>query len=288
MREGSDANPEQITIIQVKNNLIWKRGERESYLLFTIKDDKGKIVRKLKEAPKVGINRIQWDLSYPLKDPIDFSTPPFYNPFGGGSLNHLVQPGKYSVTLSKSVNGDVIPIAGPVSFTVKTLDNRTLPANNREELTAFQSRVNELGRSVNAAQQALSEVRSQLKYVNEAITNTNIDQALMSQSDAIRDEVTDIETLLNGDPVAAKLDIETPMPVSGRVGWLLYAQGSATSNPSSHHMESYDIAVEEYRPLLERIRKIITDDLPKLQGSLAAEGAPYTPYSIPNLIEIDN
>jgi len=48
-------------------NLLKERGEKEPYLLFTIKDTNGNVVRKLTEKPKVGLSRIQWDLSYPSK-----------------------------------------------------------------------------------------------------------------------------------------------------------------------------------------------------------------------------
>ena len=271
-----------------KEQLDAETAEKQAYLLFTIKDANGNVVRKLTEQPKAGVNRIQWDLSYPLKDPIDFSVPPFYNPFSGGSLNHLVQPGQYSVTLSKSVNGEVAEIAGPVVFNVKTLDNRTLPAGSRTELTNFQSKVNELGRSLSASQQAIGEIRNQLKHIDASINNLQTDQELMTQSNNIKDELFGIEVLLNGDRNAARLDIGTPMPVSGRVGWLLYAQSNSTSNPSKHHMESYEIALEEYRPLLAGIRKILLEDLPELQEALSALGAPYTPYAVPDLIEIGN
>lgn len=266
-----------------------ERNEKDPYLLFTIKDSDGNIVRKLFQKPKAGVNRVKWNLSYATKDPVDFSTPAFYNPFSGGNLSHLVQPGQYAVTLSKSINGEISQLAGPIRFNVKTIDNRTLPADNRSGLTAFQSKVNELGRSVGASQQALGEVKNQLKHIIEAIKSVSINHADLSTSvTAIHEEVVAIETLLNGDRVAATLDIGAPLTVSGRVGWLVYAQGSATSNPSKHHQESYAIALEEYRPLLARIRKLIKTNLASLQEKLAAAGAPFTPYTVPNLIEVRN
>jgi len=200
-----------------------------------------------------------------------------------------VEPGQYSVTLSKSVDGKITQLSEPVTFNVKTIDNRTLPASNRAELTAFQSQVNELGRSVSASQQALGEVKNQLKHLREAIKNVQADQEdLTSSTNAIEDEVSSIERLLNGDDVASTLDIGTPPSVSSRIGWLLYAQASTTANPSRHHQDSYAIALEEYKPLLDRIRKLIVIDFAALEAKLAEAGAPFTPHAVPNLMENGN
>ena len=271
------------------DELLDERSEQDPYLLFTIKDSEGKVVRKLTTKPKSGVNRIKWDLRYPAKDPISFRKPAFYNPFSGGNRGNKVLPGTYSVALSKSVDGEITEIAGPVSFNVKTLDNRTLPATNRNELTAFQNKINELDRSVSASRQALREVNNQLKHMKEAVKNVQMDQKSLSDAiSAITNEVRSIELLLIGDRVAGTLDKPTPPSVSGRIGWLSYAQGSSTSNPSPHHMESYEIALEEYKPLLVRIRKLIEQDMDDLEQRLSDAGAPFTPYALPDLIEIGN
>ena len=42
----------------------------EAYLLFTIKDEDGNTVRKIKTDPKKGVNRITWDFRYNTFTPI--------------------------------------------------------------------------------------------------------------------------------------------------------------------------------------------------------------------------
>ncbi|MCB0656738.1 MAG: hypothetical protein KDC57_11410, partial [Saprospiraceae bacterium] len=51
-------------------------------------------------------------------------------------------------TLSKSENGVITPLAGPVEIEVKALNNTTLPATDREALVAFQGEVADLARVV--------------------------------------------------------------------------------------------------------------------------------------------
>ena len=44
--------------------------EPDSYILFTITDEQGNVVRKIKTAPKKGVNRIVWDFRYNTFTPI--------------------------------------------------------------------------------------------------------------------------------------------------------------------------------------------------------------------------
>lgn len=54
--------------------------EADPYLLFTIVNSQGEVVRKLTTKPSKGINRINWDLRHASKEPISLTPPPFYNP----------------------------------------------------------------------------------------------------------------------------------------------------------------------------------------------------------------
>ncbi len=101
--------------------------EEKSYLLFTISDESGNVVRKLKEDVKSGINRVTWDLRFADTNPVKTVT-------GKNESGSPVMPGKYFVTLSVSVDGVLTEIAGPQEFEAKVLQNSTLPAEDRESL----------------------------------------------------------------------------------------------------------------------------------------------------------
>jgi len=102
--------------------------EEAPYLLFTIRKEKGDIIRKLKTAAKKGVNRLVWDFRYPSANPININPSPNDNPFQSEDVGQLVAPGVYTVTLSKSIDGVVTELAGPEKFEVKVLPGTTLPA----------------------------------------------------------------------------------------------------------------------------------------------------------------
>ena len=73
--------------------------EEPPYLLFTITDEAGQVVRRLKAPAKAGMQRITWDLRWPDIEPVDENS----KPFSGNSL--LAMPGKYQVSFGKCVDG---------------------------------------------------------------------------------------------------------------------------------------------------------------------------------------
>ncbi len=112
--------------------------ERDPYLLFTIEDADGNFIRQLNSSPKKGINRVNWDLKYPSLNPVT-SVPD--DPFKNNRSSFHALPGEYKVTMHKSVDGEITELYGPVSFSVKPLNNSTLPAENKAAAAAFHQRI---------------------------------------------------------------------------------------------------------------------------------------------------
>lgn len=258
-----------------------EKSEEDPYILFTIKDASGNIVRKLTTNPSKGVNRIHWDLRTASTDPINLSKPAFYNPFAGTTSGTIVALGKYSVSMSKFVDGTFTELAEPVSFNVKSLNSYTMPTTDRNALAAFKKEVNELARVVSGVQNSISEVRNEMRHVKEAITRSAVDQeTLVNAANDLNTKLAAIATSLNGDRVAAELDLDRPATVASRVGSIQYEMFYSTSSPTTTHQESFKIAKEEFQPILSEIRKLITEDLVKLQKQLETAGAPYTPNRV--------
>ena len=87
------------------NTLMNEQEEPDAYLLFTITDSQGNVVRKMKTDIKKGVNRITWNFRYTPVTPI--SLEPFDDsvPWIEPDKGFMVVPGKYFVSLSKFENG---------------------------------------------------------------------------------------------------------------------------------------------------------------------------------------
>ncbi|UCH66252.1 MAG: glycosyl hydrolase, partial [Ignavibacterium sp.] len=160
--------------------------EEESYLLFVITDEYGTVVRKLKEKIKSGINRTTWDLRFAHTNPVKKVT-------DKNESGTPVIPGKYSVEMFMSVDGELKSIAGPQSFEAKVLNNTTLPAADRSELVAFQKEFWEFNRAVEAALNATRDLKKKTDLLIYAIKQTpNAPNSLMDDALRIKRETDDV------------------------------------------------------------------------------------------------
>lgn len=250
-------------------------------LIFTIKNSNGSIVRKLFADTKAGLKRINWDLKYSAQGAVDLSKPAFYNPWASKNEGTLVPPGIYSVALSKIVNGEETQLSNPVSFTLKALNNTVLPASDRAALAEFQEKVKKLNGRLEGAQKTIGELKQEMKYMEVAIKETPTNQQdLLSDYSAIAEGLRQIELLLNGDPIASKLDLGRPPSISTRVGDLNYEQGHSTSNPTKTHQDSYQIASEEFEQAYSQLKSLLSNQVEAFRKKLKSSGAPYTPGNL--------
>ena len=90
---------------------------------------------------------------------------------------------------------------------------------------------------------------------------------------------------LYGDSSKTRLDIDQPPTPAGRIGWIEYEQGSSTAPPTGTHKMSYQIAKDEFEPILTRLRNLVNTDLESLEQMLEDADAPYTPGRAIKMIE---
>lgn len=250
--------------------------EEKPFLLFTVYDDAGNVVRKLKTSISSGINRFTWDLRYASTDPIKKATDE--NPGG-----YPVIPGKYKVTMSVSIDGVLKEVAGPVEFEAKVLNNVTLPASDRSELAAFQKKVNELNRAVNGAIEVSSDLKNKIEIIKTAIKQTaNAPQRLIDEANRIADENTALYRKLVDDDVLSKRNEPTYPSISARVGEVVYGMWSSTSAPTNSYKQNYQIAADEFKPVLETLKRLVEIDLKNIETELNKLNAPWTPGRVPD------
>ena len=162
--------------------------EEKSFLLFVVKDGQGNVVRKLKESVKQGINRITWDLKYADTNPVKTVT-------DKNESGTPVLPGKYSVEMYLSDDGELTLVAGPQSFEAKVLNNTTLPAEDRAALVAFHKEFWEFNRAVEGALNSTRDLKAKTDILIYAIKQTpEAPNSLMNDALRIKEETEDIST----------------------------------------------------------------------------------------------
>ena len=252
--------------------------ELEPLVVLTISDANGEVVRKMEVPASKGLHRVKWDLRYASTNPIRLSKPSFYNPWGAKDIGTLVMPGMYNASLAVVRNGVATQLGQPVTFQVSALNNTTLPAPNRAEKVAFQREVSDWARQVESASRTLSALQTELKYMRKAIDLVEAPlPELMAQWAAAHKALAEIDILLNGDPVASRLDMPAIPTVSARIGQVSYEQFHSTSAPTLTHRQQLDIVKAEFPPIRQRLRDFETNELAALRRTLETLNAPYYP-----------
>ncbi len=258
--------------------------EESPYLLFTIRNEQGEIVRKLKTSAKKGVQRIVWDFRYPSSNPIRLNQTPNDNVFQANDVGQLTAPGNYTVTLSKYAGGVFTELAGPEKFIVAALPGTTLPASVRPALVAWQRQAAELQRTLEGTNRMLTDANNRVKHLRAAIFMVaQPNQEFVKDVVIIEDKLRVIQKKLNGDQIANRLEIDVPPTISSRLLGAIYDGSRTTSDPTRTMKEQLQIAALEFEPLLADLKAVISNDLHVLEQKLEAAGAPYTPGRIPEL-----
>ncbi len=254
-----------------------EKEEEKPFLIFTIKDVNGEVVNALRKGATKGINRIHWDLKYPSITRVEtkLADDPTKNPSSG----IMVLPGTYTVELAKSVNGEVKQLVEPISFEVKTLDNRTLPPTDPAAMLAFHQELMQLSKAEQGARSTYNHLKDVLKYYKSAarlVTSSSLNERI----DAMEDQLNEIQVSLFGDPIKRQLEIDQAPSVSSRVNTAIWSGTSSITDPTQTAKDVKEVAQKYLDPVIASLKKIVEEDIPAINDMLDENNAPWTPGRI--------
>jgi len=253
-----------------------EKREEKPYLLFVIKDKLGNVIRKLKETPKQGVNRLVWDLRMASTNPIKkkFTKPGRYSM---PDVGPLVVPGTYQVEVMLYNKGEFTPLEAAKTFDVKLLDHRSLPAQDYNALLTFQNEVSELRRSMKGTSKIVGDCDNRLAFIKRAIENyPSVPLDIMKEVNSLNRKMEDIKLAFYGDGLRSKLQMETKSSVIGKVETVVYQLWNTGSEPTSTQKEQFNLAKEEYTPLLLDVKSMLSE-IEKIEEKLSLHNTPYTP-----------
>jgi photosystem II stability/assembly factor-like uncharacterized protein len=254
--------------------------QEPAFLLFTITDEDGHVVRVLREPARKGLNRASWDLKYPALAP---TSPAQAAPAASGPSSTLVVPGGYAVSLAMSLDGKIRDLAGPVTFKVQALAAVSLPAADKAELAAFQKRVRRLGHAVQAATSTLRDLGTRAQHYRASLKSvTAPHQDILDAIKALETKLDGLQVKMTGDRRLTRLDKDSVPGLAPRIMRVAGEQAGTTSAPTKTQRDAFAIAEEEFAPVYAELKRILAEDVPAIEKRLDAVGAPYTPGRLPD------
>lgn len=234
----------------------------------TIKDNSGNIVRRLEGATQKGIHRINWDLRYPAPDAIGLNG-------GGGNSGYLCAPGKYSVTLSKEINGIVTSLSEEKYFEVKPLRSGALPGSGAEETAKFWRQFEDVIREASALQINTGNTVKYCDALKKAAASCKLPYEQTAQQLAsIRTQLYTIEEGLYGIPAKNQMGEKNNPTISSRLFDVVRGVGQATYGPTQTNRQSLDMIQKDVKKFNEILANQ-KSQLQKLAKEIYNAGGPF-------------
>ncbi len=253
----------------------------DAYLLFTITDMQGNVVRKIKKDISTGLQRVVWDFRHGVPKPISLKAFDSSIPWAEPDLGYMAVPGKYKVSMSKFIDGIFTELVPPQEFTCEPLGITTLPATDMAALNAFNKKVAELTRAITGTDAYRDELVDKLKYFKKAVfESADVPVETYNKVLAIEKSLKEFNRALNGDGLRRYYEGGAPSSVRDRVELITGALWATTAAPTVTYEKSYDAAAGKLKALLNDLRKI-DSDIKLLESELEKAGAPYTPGRFP-------
>jgi len=254
---------------------------QDPYLLFTITDEPGNVVRKIKTGITKGVNRLTWDMRYLPFKPVSFT--PFDDTYAWNEPDrgYMVVPGTYKISLQQFANDTLKMLAGPVAFNCVPLNNSSLPPADKAALNVFNKKLAELSRAMSGAEEYRQELVKKLPYLKQAVLDaTDVPAGTNDKIIAVQRKLEDINRRFNGDNLRARYEGGTPVSLKGRVDNIVGALWSTTSDAPEFFKASYNVAADGFTDILTGLRQA-ADEIAQIENLLEKYKAPFTPGRLP-------
>ena len=251
----------------------------------SIADAAGKVWRVLTIPGARGTHRVMWDLRGALDAPGEASavTSAAGAPGGGrggGSAGSPVPPGKYTVTLVRREMGVYTPISTPVSFSVLHDPAATTTVADREANLTFRTKAQALSRQVSSAVEAATAAKAKMEAIIKVLDQMpSAPKALTDKSRDVSRRLTLALRELRGDNVNSARG--EPVPVSIQTHANNAIPGGMLNPPTTTNREQYDIAAADFKAEYEKLKPLLTTEIPAIEAELDRIGAPPTPGRLP-------
>lgn len=242
--------------------------EAKPELMLWIRNEKGKVIRKLKVSRDSGFHRANWDLRYASKRPLSPGTQKVDSAF-------LVPPGKYSARLMLAQDGAVRSLGDAVSFAVKPINKGALQNPRGSQRDAFWEFYENTRSEYRILQKQLSRLNERHVALGTALRATAAaDSTFYGKWESLHHGVKNLHYQVNGNPAKGKVGEKSKPNLSQRMRVLGRIVGRSTYGPTGTAMDIKEI-VEEQLLAFQKELKVLKEQQEALIKKLReAGGAP--------------
>lgn len=251
-----------------------EKRQQKATLVFTVRDQDDNVVRRLTAPAKKGVNRIDWDLSYPSLSAITGQAG--HGQDDDDDSGYLAAPGQYSVSMAMRFNGKVEQLAAPVKFDVERLNTPKLKGAEPKAVVAFWKDVAQTQRQAGAVANTLGATMKRVKLLEQAMQNSLAAPGeLEPKLHQLRETLFALNKRFNGSPAKAEVGEKDPATIQDRIFTANFGTLLSTYGPTPTHKRSLEIAKQELKAFQADLQKLLDGDIAAFEKLLEANGAPW-------------
>ena len=257
--------------------------EPDPYVLATITDETGEIVRRIKLPAKKGSKQFYWDLRSAPVSAVNVSESESTNPFTSREKGYPVLPGNYTVRLSKFENGVYSNLGDKAIIKAVPLNNASIKAEDKVAVDAFNKQVAEMRRVSSMSQRYYGDLMNKLKFIKAAYLQTpRLPLTVNTDAQALEDRLKKVGIEMNGDQTKSSREFETEPGINSRVFSIIGSLWDISGGPTGTMLKTYQETNQDLDKVVNEINTI-NAEIAKLETLLEQAGAPYTPGRMPSI-----
>lgn len=236
----------------------WQALEKEEeedgpFLIFTIKDSKGKVVNHVRAKAKKGFHRLNWELNRYSPQPVNTGEE---SNLEVSSEGFMVTPGQYTVSMYAVSRGKVKQLGSEQEFAVKPLYENVLEPASPEKVELFRKDLERFIADIALVSNELTDAKNSIDALkNACFRNEAAAEGIVEEVYDVEAELHELEIIYNGYDTKNQVgEKQSPTPRS-RMS-TAYRGLSTSYGPTPMHRQSLDSGKKELVPIKEELEKI--------------------------------
>ncbi|MEP7322213.1 MAG: glycosyl hydrolase, partial [Saprospiraceae bacterium] len=265
------------------DSLRLEDNEPEPYVLATITDEAGDIVRRIKLPAKKGNKQFIWDLRSAPVSAVTIGAQENTNIFANAEKGYPVLPGKYKVDLSKFENGKYIDLGASATIHAVPLNNATIKAEDQKAVDEFNKQVAEMRRVSSMTQRYYGDLMNKLKFIKAAYLQTpKLPLSVNTDAMVLEERLKKAGIEMNGDQTKSSREFETEPGINSRVFSIIGSLWDISGGPTGTMLKTFKETDKDLDKVVNEINAI-NEEISKMEILLEKAGAPYTPGRMPSI-----
>jgi hypothetical protein len=194
---------------------------------------------------------------------------------------YLCLPGKYSASLWMVENGVPKDLQAKTTFELKSLVEKTFPAENPQALQEFRSLSNRTRRDLQAVNRFVRHAEKGLQEAAAVVRVTpGADVNYLTQIRQLTERVQNLQVQLNGDGSLAKREFEVAPSLNDRMGNAVWNSWYYSGSPTGIQTAELN-AVRDALPALIQECQSLDMELQGIRSYLRSIGGPVLNNELP-------